>query len=346
MRVHVMDLKPGDCLRMDTFNSRGLHVLPKGSSLQIEEIAKLIQHGVDYVDIEEAHVEPVPISRSSIIQAVAANFDTSIEGFESVYTEALTKGSFNQTVVDDILQPSLNSLDKHKDVVSLLLLLDRDDNYTYNHSLQVGMLSYYISSWLGYSKKECYEIGRAGYLIDIGKCRISPSILNKPGKLSPEEYDQVKLHTIYGHEIIRSSMNDPHTALVALQHHEREDGSGYPNSLTKSDIHPYAQIAAVADIYSAMTTDRVYQSKQELISVLREINNLSFGKLNGRPVQAFIQHLMPNFIGKRVLLSTGDMGVIVMNNPLDVFRPLVQSEGIFLDLSRERKIAVVEIYME
>ncbi|MEK4063735.1 MULTISPECIES: HD-GYP domain-containing protein [Paenibacillus] len=346
MKVHVMDLKPGDCLRMDTFNSRGLHVLPKGSSLQIEEIAKLIQHGVDYVDIEEAHVAQVPTSRSSIIQAVAANFDTSIEGFESVYMEALTKGSFNQTVVDDILQPSLNSLDKHKDVVSLLLLLNRDDNYTYNHSLQVGMLSYYISSWLGYSKKECYEIGRAGYLIDIGKCRISPSILNKPGKLSPEEYDQVKLHTIYGHEIIRSSMDDPYTALVALQHHEREDGSGYPNNLTKSDIHPYAQIAAVADIYSAMTTHRVYQSKQELISVLREINNLSFGKLNGRPVQAFIQHLMPNFIGKRVLLSTGDMGVIVMNNPLDVFRPLVQSEGIFLDLSRERKIAVVEIYME
>lgn len=173
-----------------------------------------------------------------------------------------------------------------------------------------------------------------------------PAILNKPGKLTPEEYEEIKLHTIYGYEIIQNSMNDPFTALVALQHHEREDGSGYPKQLTKTDIHPYAQIAAVADIYSAMTTHRVYQSKQELISVLREINSLSFGKLNGKPVQAFINHLMPNFIGKRVLLSTGDMGVIVMNNPLDVFRPLVQSEGKFLDLSRERKIAVVEIYME
>lgn len=312
----------------------------------MEEISRLIQHGVDYVDIEEARESSAPTIRSSAIQAVAEHFDTSIEGFESVYMEALSQGRFNQSVVDDILQPSLQSLDKHKDVVSLLLLLDREDNYTYNHSLQVGMLTYYISSWLGYSKKECYEIGRAGYLIDIGKCRISPSILNKPGKLSPEEFNEIKLHTVYGYEIIRNSMNDSYTALVALQHHEREDGSGYPRSLTMRDIHPYAQIAAVADIYSAMTTHRVYQSKQELISVLREINNLSFGKLNGRPVQAFIQHLMPNFIGKRVLLSTGDMGVIVMNNPLDVFRPLVQSEGIFLDLSRERKIAVVEIYME
>lgn len=341
-----MDLKPGDHLRMDTFSSRGLHVLPKGSRLQMEEIAKLIQHGVDYVDIEAVQEEPAPSSRTSIIQAAASSFDTTIDGFESLYMEALSKGSFNQSVVDDILQPTLSTLDKHKDVVTLLLLLDREDNYTYNHSLQVGMLSYYLASWLGYSKTECYEIGRAGYLIDIGKCRISPAILNKPGKLTPEEYEEIKLHTVYGYEIIQNSMNDPFTALVALQHHEREDGSGYPKQLTKTDIHPYAQIAAVADIYSAMTTHRVYQSKQELISVLREINSLSFGKLNGKPVQAFINHLMPNFIGKRVLLSTGDMGVIVMNNPLDVFRPLVQSEGRFLDLSRERTIAVVEIYME
>lgn len=341
-----MDLKPGDHLRMDTFSSRGLHVLPKGSRLQLEEIAKLIQHGVDYVDIETVQEEPAPSSRSSIIQAASSGFDIMIDGFESLYMEALTKGSFNQSVVDDILQPTLSTLDKHKDVVSLLLLLDREDNYTYNHSLQVGMLSYYIASWLGYSKAECYEIGRAGYLIDIGKCRISPDILNKPGKLTAAEFDKIKLHTVYGYDIIQNSMNDPFTALVALQHHEREDGSGYPHQLTKNDIHPYAQIAAVADIYSAMTSHRVYQSKQELISVLREINSLSFGKLNGKPVQAFIQHLMPNFIGKRVLLSTGDMGVIIMNNPLDVFRPLVQSEGKFLDLSRERKIAVVEIYME
>lgn len=174
MRVHVMDLKPGDHLRMDTFSSRGLHVLPKGSRLQLEEIAKLIQHGVDYVDIETVQEEPAPSSRTSIIQAAASSFDTTIDGFESLYMEALSKGSFNQSVVDDILQPTLSTLDKHKDVVTLLLLLDREDNYTYNHSLQVGMLSYYLASWLGYSKTECYEIGRAGYLIDIGKCRISP----------------------------------------------------------------------------------------------------------------------------------------------------------------------------
>lgn len=341
-----MDLKAGDYLRSDTFSSRGLHVLSKGSRLRLEEISRLIQHGVDYVDIDARENIVIHTGRSPVIETVNASFDSSIEGFESLYLEALSKGSFNQSVVDDILQPTLQALDKHKDVVTLLMLLDREDNYTYNHSLQVGMLSYYIASWLGYSKQECYEIARAGYLIDIGNCQISPAILQKPGKLTPQEYEEVKLHTLYGNEIIRSSMDDPFTALIALQHHERDDGTGYPNNLTKSEIHPYAQIAAVADTYSAMTSQRAYQSKQEFISVLRELNSLSFGKLNGSHVQAFIQHLMPNFINKKVLLSTGDMGVIIMNNPLDVFRPLVQIESKFVDLSRERHITVVEIYME
>ncbi|WP_379136104.1 HD-GYP domain-containing protein [Paenibacillus sp. sgz500958] len=346
MRVHVTELKPGDYLRDNTFSSKGIHVLSKGTQLQSEDIFKLMQHGVDYVVIEDREEIKQASNKELTLQIVSNRFDSMVEGFESLYLEALAKGSFNKSMVDDVLQPLLGSLDQHKDVVSLLLLLDRDDEYTYNHSLQVGMLSYYIASWLGYSKQESYEISRAGYLIDIGKCRISPAILNKPGKLTVEEFEEVKRHTTYGYEIISNSMNDQHTALVALQHHEREDGSGYPANLKKSEIHPYAKIAAIADVYSAMTTPRIYQSKQELITVLREIHNLSFGKLNAKSVQAFIQHLMPNFIGKRVLLSTGDMGTIIMNNPTDVFRPLVKIESHFCDLSRDRQIAIIEIYME
>ncbi|NGM83040.1 HD-GYP domain-containing protein [Paenibacillus sp. 7124] len=344
MRVHVTDLKPGDCLKDDTFSKRGIHVLSKGALLQMDDISRLIRHDVDYVDIEDPPQTLASIPR--VFHTVTTNFDQSIEGFQSLYLEALSRGSFNRSMVDDILKPLLHSLDQHKDTVSLLLLLDRDDEYTYTHSLQVGMLTYYIATWLGYSKQECYEISRAGYLLDIGKCRIPTSLLNKPGRLTPEEFQEVKRHTTYGYEIIRNSMNDDSTALVALQHHEREDGSGYPGRLKSSEIHPYAQIAAIADVYSAMTTTRAFQSKQEFISVLRELHNLGFGKLNGKFVQSFIHHLIPNFIGKRVLLSTGDMGIIIMNNPIDVFRPLVQSEGRFIDLDRERQVSIVEIYME
>ena len=147
------------------------------------------------------------------------------------------------------------------------------------------------------------------------------------------------------YEIIKASTQNEIFATVALQHHEREDGSGYPHGLRRDEIHPYARITAVADVYSAMTTNRVYQTKQELISVLCELYSLSFGQLNGEATQELIKHMLPNFIGKKVLLTTGETGVIVMNNSTDYFRPLVQTSGSFINLAKERDIAIVEIYV-
>ncbi|ASA20826.1 HD-GYP domain-containing protein [Paenibacillus donghaensis] len=344
MKVHVTDLKHGDCLLTDTFNSVGLHVLPKGTVVYSEEITILIRHKIDYADIEPRKVvdsgENNPLEHN-----LNENIDLAIQSYESIFLEALTKGSFTQSMVDDTLKPLLETLDEQKDVVSLLLLLDRDNIDTYNHSLQVGLLSYYIAAWMGRSKEERYEISKAGYLHDIGKSRISPSILNKTGLLTAEEEDEMKRHTLYGYDIIRNSMDDEITALVALQHHEFEDGTGYPKRLFKNDIHPYTQIVAVANVYMGMTTTRANQPKQGLVAVLRKVHELGFGKLNGNAVQALTGHLLPNFVGKNVQLSNGEMGTIVMNNPLDMFKPLVKVNNTFRDLSKERSLSVEEVFM-
>lgn len=348
MRVHVTDLKPGDILLSDTFNGVGLHVLSKGTILKAEGISQLVRHSIDYVDVE-------PVTEDEFLRESAAleeylyktrpQLSQVVDGFESLFLEATSTGKVNNTMIDDIMEPLVDQLRGHTDVVSLLLALDHEDRYTYHHSMQVGMLSYYIASWLGYSQSDCYIAGKAGYLHDIGKCRIPIEILNKPGKLTPDEFEQIKLHTTYGYEIICESTPDKAIALVALQHHERDDGSGYPLQRFEHEVHPFSQITAVADVYSAMTTKRVYQSKQELLAVLREIHSLSFGKLTPKPTQAFIRHMLPNFIGKKVLLSSGESGIIIMTNPVDYFRPLVQIESNFIDLSVEHTLYINEIYM-
>lgn len=348
MKAHIMDLSPGDLLQHDVFNHFGVFVLQKGSELTNEAIAKLIQHGIDYVDIEPKTVQvdfPSSGRIANPVQRAKAYLDEGVDKFEEIFLEALTNGKFNESKVDEIMKPLLSELESQKDVVSLLLAIEDDDNYTYNHSMQVGMLCYYIAAWLGYSQEEAHQAGKAGYLLDIGKCKVPASILSKPGKLTPEEFKEVKLHTTYGHDIIMESTGDELSALVALQHHEREDGSGYPHGLRGPEIHPYAKIAAVADVYSAMTSNRVYGSKQELLSVLRELNSLSFGKLSPEPTQALIRHLLPNFIGKKVLLNSGESGSIVMTNHTDFFRPLVQTDTRFVDLSKEREISIAEVYL-
>lgn len=348
MKVHIMDLSPGDRLESDVFNQFGVLVLQQEKELTNDAIVKLMQHGIDYVDVIPFTPQvQIPVAQpfSESVQKVKPYLDNAVDGFESIFLEALTTGAFEDKQVDELLEPMVEQLVVQKDVVSLLLMLNDSDNYTYNHSMQVGMLSYYIASWLGYPKEEAYAAGKAGYLIDIGKSKIPQDILHKPGKLTPEEFDEVKRHTTYGHDIILKSTGDELSALVALQHHERDDGSGYPKGLTEKEIHPFAKIAAVADVYSAMTSNRVYQSKQELLSVLRELNSLSFGKLSPEPTQALINHLLPNFIGKRVLLSSGEVGSIVMTNQSDFFRPLVQTDSRFVDLSKERDTAIAEVYL-
>ncbi|MBA9087851.1 putative nucleotidyltransferase with HDIG domain [Fontibacillus solani] len=348
MRTHIMDLKEGDRLKSDIFNRAGLHVLPRGTSIHKEEIALLIRQSINHVDIETRE-ELVPVAgstRQDFSQLLQENFEIAVKGFQSVFLEALTTGKFSQSMVEDKLQPMLEVIDQKKDVVSLLITFGQEDVNIYNHSLQVGLLSYYIASWLGYSKKECEEISKAGYLHDIGKSQVSQSIRNHEESLNEEEREEMKRHTTYGYDIIRESMTSEKIALAALQHHEREDGSGYPNELKKDDIHPYAQIVAVANTYVGLTAPKEGSPKPGLLTVLRKVYELGFGELNEKAVQALTRNLLPNFIGKRARLSSGETATIIWNNPSDYFKPLVQVGEQFRDLSVERNIVVEELFME
>jgi putative nucleotidyltransferase with HDIG domain len=351
MRVHVTDLVEGDVLSRDTFNHYGLHVLSKGTVMYTTEISRLLQHHLEYVDIEERKPKALPIRTLETtvnpkwLPVVQPIYENAVKNFEALYAEALSNGKVDDQQVTSIIMPLLNNLQLERDVISMLLLLNTNDDYTYQHSVQVGMLTYYLAGWVGYSNEEALQAGKAGFLHDIGKCRIDNEILNKPDKLTPEEYNEVKNHTIYGHEIISASFEDPVVAVGALSHHERNDGSGYPHGLKGPDIHPIAKIIAVVDIYSAMISQRVYQQKRDLLNVLRELYRLSFKELDPFTTHTFIKHMMPNFIGKRVELESGESGIIVMTHPTEFFQPLIQINDEFIDLTIEREYEIKHVYL-
>lgn len=353
MRIHVSDLLDGDRLSNDVFNHYGLHVLSKGAQITKTEISRLIQHQIDFIDIEERiSISPEPLQRTlestvnpKWLPTVKPIYENAVKTIQELFSSALDEGKVDTAVVDNILHPLLNNLQLERDVVSMLLLLNTQDDYTYQHSVQVGMLSYYLATWLDYSPEECTKIGRAGFLHDIGKSKINDDILNKPEKLSTDEFDEVKRHTIYGHDIILESFQDNDLALTALQHHERMDGSGYPHALQDDEIHPYARIVAVVDIYSAMISARVYQKERDLLYVLRELYRLSFTELDPVTTHAFIRHMIPNFIGKNVLLNNEEMGIIIMTHPTEFFRPLVQIGEDFIDMSIDRDYEIKQVFL-
>ena len=351
MRVHVTELIDGDILSHDTFNSYGLHVLSKGALLASNDISKLFQHHIDYVDIETRVIENVTMRtiesglNPKWLPTVEPIYQDAVNGCEQLFMEALQNGKIYEDDVAQTFQPLVDNFKMERDVVSMLLLLNTKDDYTYQHSVQVGMLSYYLASWLDYDEKEAIKIGQAGFLHDIGKCKIDDLILNKPESLTAQEYDLVKQHTIFGHDIIQNSFGDTLHAKVALEHHERMDGTGYPNQMNGDQMHPVSKIVAVADVYSAMISSRVYQKKRDLLFVLKELYRMSYMELDPFTTHTFIKHMIPNFIGKRVELNTGETGTIIMTHPSEFFRPLIQIEDQFIDLTVDRSLEVMHVYM-
>jgi putative nucleotidyltransferase with HDIG domain len=351
MRVHVTELQNGDRLKNDTFNLYGLHVLSKGTELFGAEISKLFQHQIEYVDIDTRIAES-PADRTLAsglnpkwLPTFEPIYKNAVNGCEQLFVDALNNGKIHEEDLDKTFQPLVDNFKLERDVVSMLLLLNTNDDYTYQHSVQVGMLSYYLASWLGFDQQQSVKAGQAGFLHDIGKCKIQSEILNKPDRLTSEEFELVKQHTVYGYQIIMESFGESTPATVALQHHERIDGTGYPNRITGEQMHPFSKIVAVSDVYSAMISSRVYQEKRDLLFVLKELYRMSFSELDPVTTHTFIKHMIPNFIGKRVELTSGQSGTIVMTHPSEFFRPLVQIDHNFIDLSVDRSLEVKQVFM-
>lgn len=354
LRISVINLQPGDRIKEDTFNGSGLHILGKGTGVKPEDIALLLQHRIDYVEIEDRatgagqSAAKQELSEEAYTeQRMKPHFDFTVASYQSVFLDALVKGRFDSRKVDKAILPMVSELRKHRDVVRLLLMLERDDTNNYTHSIQVGTLSYYLASWLGFTEQECTQACKAGYLHDLGKCKVPFRVRHKEGPLTKEEWKEYQRHPVFSYNLLRQAEMDKTVALVALQHHEREDGMGYPNSLHKEEIHPLAQIVAVADEYVSMCekTD-TGKINGNLLTNLKEMYALSFGKLNEKPVHTLIQHLLPSFIGKRVQLSSGEEGTVVLNNSSDMFRPLVRvGESVYRDLSKDRELEIKAVML-
>ena len=208
--------------------------------------------------------------------------------------------------------------------VASLTHLGRCDEYTLEHSVDVSILMAALASVLGEPQEKLTAIVIAGLLHDVGKQRIPVEILQKPGPLTPAEFEEVKKHPQYGYDIIRNEVKCPQVmALPALQHHEREDGSGYPAGCYGKDMHRYGRMASVADSFDAMTAERVYSDAKSAWSALSELMVRCREQYHQPTVMALVKLLGVFPVGTRIVLDSGERGEVVAPNPADGSRPIV-----------------------
>lgn len=230
-------------------------------------------------------------------------------------------GERTARVVDDMV----DSIFRNQDALASLSRLKSFDDYTFHHSINVSVLSLTLGRHLGILKGELRRLGIGAILHDVGKMAVPEGILNKPGRLTEEEFAIVKTHALHGARILMQASDVPdECAAVALNHHERFSGRGYPRALQGLAIGKFGLISAITDVYDAITSDRVYHKGMPSYQALQKIYEWARTDFYPIYVQKFIQCLGIYPIGSVVRLDTGEVAVVSRKNPDHLLRPWVR----------------------
>jgi putative nucleotidyltransferase with HDIG domain len=344
MNVIPQLLTPGMILYEDIFNSNGGFILLKDTVLNERHIEKIKINGVEKVKVKIKEIHNPSFVEDLQITSI---FDKDrIENFRAKYTDKVDevthiikeigKGGFvDLRQINQISKHIIHDFNTLSDVINYLHLVCPLDNYTYAHSLNVSLIAIIIAKWLNFSNTQIDEIAIAGLLHDIGKTKVSQELLAKPGKLTDEEFEIVKRHTILGYSLVEN-VNDisAQVKLSVLMHHEKIDGTGYPTGAKYNDIPEYAKIIAVADIYDAMTSNRSYREKMCPFEVIRNFEMQTFGKLDTRVLTVFLKNIANTYLGDFVELNNSEIAEVVFINPNRVWQPIVKSGSEYIDLSK------------
>ncbi|MDF2720718.1 MAG: hypothetical protein K0Q59_393 [Paenibacillus sp.] len=241
--------------------------------------------------------------------------------------------------------PMVRKSVEHMHLFQLFTMLRVKQDYVYRHSIAVSVLSMLLGKWMGLKEAELLQLTTAAIMHDFGKTQIPVELLSKPGPLSKDEFEVVKRHTVLGYEMVQKTVGTTQRqALVALQHHERVDGSGYPHGLKFDEIDVFSRIVAVADVFHAMCSTTVYRTQSPLYEVLQQLENNAYGTFDPAVTRVLLQKFMQALIGYEVLLTDGSVAKIVLLNPQILTRPLIQVGGQFIDMSKEYSLHIEQVY--
>ncbi|MDF2634703.1 MAG: metal dependent phosphohydrolase [Pelosinus sp.] len=334
------DVKENMILAQDIVDKYGRTLVTAGIPLKPELINLLKKHEILSICVRSDKTTNYEISEIHDLICIETRLKL-ISNVENAFTssDGLVR---HLTQLQNYIEDIVSKLASNKNVLMYLDDMNCASDYLFMHSVNVGLFSIIIGIAMDLPYDELCLLGMGGLLHDFGKTRITKQILDKQSQLTLEEFNQIKEHATLGYNVLKvDTYLDYRITFMALQHHERCNGSGYPWGIPRCQIHPLARIVAVADVYDALTTNRVYRSRLSSFEAIEIINNGNGIHFDSDVITAFNSIAIPYQIDNNVKLTNGIAGKVLRLNSSNLARPLVSTPAGIINLLHEPDIAII-----
>ncbi len=357
-RIPTIQAAPGMIVADDVYTFNNQLIISAGTSLTDKMITRLKFYSIKNVLISLAEnsngISPAPFIRETYSEQVKNTIEFKQFNENLVNTSEQFKSKLNDIIVDqskeidtdELLNDVGNVLNNVRNGIHMFDMLHcmrEYDDETYVHSVNVALICNILGRWLHFTRKDLDTVTLCGLLHDVGKILTPKELISKPGVLSAEEYETVKLHTLKGYNVLREKHLNIHIQMAAMMHHERCDGSGYPMGIKSDQIDQMAKVVMIADVYDAMTSARVYRGPLCPFEVIHVFQSEGLIKFDPKYIMTFLDHVNSTYLGYRVRLNDQRKGTIIMMDRNNMSRPVIECGNQYIDLSKENDLFIEAI---
>ncbi len=358
VNIALQQVRQGMITADDVLSPSGQLIIPKNTTLNPRLISRLKLYNVKKVcviitedvarelnEFAEKHKPLNPEKTTQEFKTFNRTYQDMANDLEAAFKVIIEhpNDSYDPAPIIDQIQELAKTVKNTMHLMNTLQLLREYDDTMYIHSLSVALIAHTIASQQNFPEDVLRSLIFACAFHDIGKVKIPAEILYKPGRLTDEEYATVKQHAQTGYDILNKARFPEEIQLAALLHHERCDGSGYPSAFTAEKIPLLAKIIAIADVYDAMTARRSYRKEICSFDVIAEFENSGYQKYDTSLLLPFLTSIAQSHINHQVRLSNSLVGTIVMINQHKLSKPVVNIDGTFIDLSKEKDLTILSL---
>lgn len=360
VQMNVKDLEVGKVVAQDIFSKTIYPIINKNTQITHEHLHIFKVFNITKVPVYKEHLnvkkekrkesKEIEVVEEVLENGIGTKYENAVQQFKKEFMNWQAGAKVEISNIRNIILPLVDDVLENRELIVELNNFSNPKDYLYHHCIATGLISAAISQKLGYDRGTVLQMAFAGSLADCGMSKIPTKIREKKGMLTEFEFNEIKQHPTYSFNLVKDLTALRNEMKVAIyQHHERLDGSGYPlgKKITEK-ITIYSQIIAISDTFHAMTSERLYRSKESPFKVIEMIKEEEFGKFNIRVVDALINLVADLPIGTKVELSNFERGEIVFVNKFSPTRPIVKLEETneLIDLSKNRGYYISRIILE